>query len=78
MRNGGAVTTARIRHILCPIDGSEPSLHALRQAVAVAKWSGARVTVLHVSPPVYAAVRELGATAADSIDSKLSAPFSSR
>ena len=67
MRNGGAVTTARIRHILCPIDGSEPSLHALRQAVAVAKWSGARVTVLHVSPPVYAAVRELGATAADSI-----------
>jgi nucleotide-binding universal stress UspA family protein len=61
------VTTAQIRHILCPIDGSEPSLHALRQAVAVAEWSGARVTVLHVSLPVYAAVREVAATAEDSI-----------
>jgi nucleotide-binding universal stress UspA family protein len=67
MRNEGAVTTARIRHILCPIDGSEPSLHALRQAVAVAKWSGAHVTVLHVSPLVYATVSEPGAAAAGSI-----------
>ena len=61
------MTTAQIRHILCPIDGSEPSLHALRQAVAVAKWSGAHVTVLHVAPLVYATVLEPGVAAADSI-----------
>jgi hypothetical protein len=27
-----------IRHILCPIDFSEPTRHALEHAVAVAKW----------------------------------------
>ena len=59
-------TAARIRHILCPIDGSEPSQHALRQAVAVTEWSGARMTVLHVSTPVYASVPEFGDAVAGS------------
>lgn len=38
----------RITHILCPIDFSEFSSHALDQAVAVARWYEARLTVLHV------------------------------
>jgi nucleotide-binding universal stress UspA family protein len=41
-----------IRDILCPVDGSEPSAQAGAQAIAFAQWSGARVTALHVSPPL--------------------------
>ncbi len=38
------------KHILCPIDFSEPSQHALGHAAAIARWYGARLTVLHVAP----------------------------
>lgn len=37
-----------IREILCPIDYSDASRHALEHALAVAKWFGARITALHV------------------------------
>lgn len=37
-----------IRHILCPIDFSDASRHALEHAVAVAKWYESRLTALHV------------------------------
>jgi nucleotide-binding universal stress UspA family protein len=47
---------AEITRILCPIDFSETSRHALEQAFAFARWYRARVTVLHVLnvplPPV--------------------------
>ena len=36
-----------IQRILCPIDFSEPSRHALEHAVASARWYGARITVFH-------------------------------
>ena len=38
----------RIAHVLCPIDLSEPSRHALEHAVAVTAWYEAQLTVLHV------------------------------
>jgi nucleotide-binding universal stress UspA family protein len=38
------------RNILCPIDLSEASSRTLVYAVAVARWYGARLTVLHVVP----------------------------
>jgi nucleotide-binding universal stress UspA family protein len=38
----------QINRILCPIDFSECSYRALRHAMAVARWYGASVTVLHV------------------------------
>lgn len=44
-----------IRRILCPIDFSEFSRHALDHAVAVARRYDATVTVLNVCPPVPAA-----------------------
>jgi len=53
------MTTIRIQRILCPVDGSEPSVQAGMQAVAVARWSGARVTALHVSTPIRAASPEV-------------------
>lgn len=34
--------------LLCPVDFSDASRHALDQAVVVAKWFDARLTVLHV------------------------------
>jgi len=37
-----------IHRILCPTDFSETSDHALQQAAALARWYGARLTVLHV------------------------------
>ena len=37
-----------LRHILCPIDFSEPSRHALEHAVPLAQWYGAQLTALHV------------------------------
>jgi nucleotide-binding universal stress UspA family protein len=41
-----------IRRILCPVDLSEISRHALDHAFAVAEWYEARVTIFHVySPP---------------------------
>ena len=40
------------KRILVPTDGSELSARAVDQALQVAKMSGARVTVLHVIPPL--------------------------
>lgn len=41
-----------LNRILCPIDFSPYSDHALEYAVKIAKWSGAIVRVLHVMPPL--------------------------
>jgi len=38
-----------IKRILCPIDFSDGSRHALQHAVTLAQWYGARITVLHVT-----------------------------
>jgi nucleotide-binding universal stress UspA family protein len=46
----------RIHHILCPIDFSEGSRHALDRAVTLARSYHARLSVVHVhqlSIPVY-------------------------
>ena len=37
-----------IKHILCPVDFSDSSRHALAHAVALAAWYEARLTVIHV------------------------------
>ena len=39
-----------IDRVLCPVDFSEFSHHALVHATAIANWYGARLTVLHVHP----------------------------
>jgi len=39
-----------IRRILCPIDFSDFSRHALDHAVAIARWYDSTVTLLHVRP----------------------------
>jgi nucleotide-binding universal stress UspA family protein len=45
-----------IQRILCPIDFSEYSRHALDHAAAIGKWYGASLTVLHVVSPVIPSV----------------------
>jgi nucleotide-binding universal stress UspA family protein len=40
-----------LSHILCPVDLSEASRHALEQATAIAGWYHAKLTVLHVHVP---------------------------
>lgn len=44
-----------LRRILCPVDFSEFSRHALVSAVAIARQQHATVTALHVIPPVQVA-----------------------
>ena len=39
------------KNILVPTDGSELSLKAARQAAALAKNTGSKITALHVAPP---------------------------
>lgn len=41
-----------IKHILCPIDFSGVSTHTVEQAVAVASLYQARISGLHVCPPI--------------------------
>ena len=45
----------RIKQILCPVDFSEFSRHALDRAIAIARAHGAAVTALHVLPARVAA-----------------------
>lgn len=40
-----------LSHIVCPVDLSEASQHALEQATAIASWYDATLTVLHVHAP---------------------------
>jgi nucleotide-binding universal stress UspA family protein len=47
-----AVMMPSIKSVLCPVDFSEGSAHALEQAVAVASWYNARLTALHVYSPL--------------------------
>jgi nucleotide-binding universal stress UspA family protein len=42
-----------IQRILCPVDLSEPSRHALDHAVVLAGWYSASITVLHVYTPLF-------------------------
>jgi nucleotide-binding universal stress UspA family protein len=43
---------ADITRVLCPIDFSEASKHAVKHAEAIAEWYGAPVAVLHLLTPV--------------------------
>lgn len=43
-----------INRILCPVDFSEFSEHALAHAVQLARWYGSTLTVFHVYPPPFA------------------------
>ncbi len=42
-----------LRRIVCPVDFSEASQHALDHAVMVAGWYRARITALHVRHPAF-------------------------
>ena len=49
-----------IQRILCPVDFSEFSRHALDYAAAIAKWYDARLIALHVVPPMTPALPPTG------------------
>ena len=45
-----------IKRILCPVDFSDASAHAIDQAIALAGWCKARITALHVFTPIFAPI----------------------
>jgi nucleotide-binding universal stress UspA family protein len=45
-----------IKRILCPVDFSDASAHAIEQAIALAAWSKGSITALHVFSPIFAPV----------------------
>jgi Universal stress protein family len=47
------VAMVDIRRILVPVDFSDPSGEALRQAAALARWYHAHVTVMHAVSPLF-------------------------
>ncbi len=48
-----------IRQILCPVDFSDASAHAVDQATALARWYGARIIALHVDADAEARIEAL-------------------
>ena len=50
---------ATIRRILCPVDFSEASRHAVECAAAIARWYGASISALHVCSPPFLPVPTL-------------------
>ena len=44
---------AQVKHVLCPIDFSDASRHALDHAVVMAGWFRSHLTVMHVRHPVF-------------------------
>jgi nucleotide-binding universal stress UspA family protein len=50
-----------MQNILCPVDFSEGSMHALEQAAAVARGYEARLTALHVCVPLFMPIPALPA-----------------
>jgi len=61
-------TVATFKHILCPIDLSEASAHAVEQAIAFAHWTRATVTVLYVYEPLYTPIPGLPSSDYDITD----------
>ncbi len=47
------VRMSEIRRVLCPVDFSDASRHALDHAVMIAGWYRARITALHVRHPAF-------------------------
>ena len=56
-----AFARREIRTVLCPIDFSEFSRHALDEAIAVARWYSSRLVVIHVWSPVLVPMQGLPA-----------------
>jgi nucleotide-binding universal stress UspA family protein len=63
----GGNAMIEIRQILCPIDFSEYSRHALDHAVAIARWYQSTITVMHVFSAAPVAAYAPGAPHVDSI-----------
>jgi nucleotide-binding universal stress UspA family protein len=58
----------QLRHVLCPIDFSEPSRRALEHALTLARWYGARLTALHVVPATLPPLSSLGVSTSQSLE----------
>jgi nucleotide-binding universal stress UspA family protein len=60
--------TPMIDHILCPVDFSEASHHAIAYALAIARWSGAAVSALHVCHPMFVPATSVAGARGDDPD----------
>src|SRR2546426_95829 len=60
---------AIIKTVLCPLDFSEASRHALDHAIAIAGWYSAKLVALHTYHPVFLPVP--GLAMAGAVDSSI-------
>ena len=51
----------QIKRVLCPVDFSEASRHAIEHALVIARWYKASITALHVYSPLFMPVPGLPA-----------------
>jgi len=49
-----------VHHVMCPTDFSESAASAFAESVRLARWFGARITVLHVIPPALLTAVDMG------------------
>jgi nucleotide-binding universal stress UspA family protein len=54
----------KIQHIICPVDFSDASRHAIDHATMLARWYAASISILHVYTPVPVAATELARSGA--------------
>ena len=57
-----------IDRILCPVDFSEASQHAIAYALAIGRWSGAAVSALHVCDPMFVPATSVAGARGDDVD----------
>ena len=50
---------AEIKRVLCPVDFSDASRHAIEHAIVIARWYKSRLTALHVHNPIVLPVASL-------------------
>jgi nucleotide-binding universal stress UspA family protein len=67
----GETPTLVIDRVLCPVDFSEASQHAMEHALAIARWSGAAVSALHVSHPMVVPVTSGAGSCFDDPDNEM-------
>jgi len=68
------MAVVEIRRVVCPVDFSDFSRRALDYAVAIARWYGSRLTVLHVHSVMMPSIAQLAGLAPGRMEALVLSP----